>query len=729
METLSGSHVFSRLPLIGVPAQMVACLVTNLIPRRALGSAFLALAFASIVISPAAATTALAGPGNASTERTAGSSLLAASPEAAVLNQKATRADAAYEEARERVQVVGEQSARLDESAEQANATAQRLHEEVRNHEGGTLLGALARIVDDGESDVDRAAEAARDAEDAAELAATAKQALADAITETERARLAWESVRSEVAQLEAEWTADEAARSAAARAEFRPGYRVDDEAQDARNRKALRRWQSYLFSLADAAVVPPAAKKLTDPDRLPQHLDLVRDDRGRAVPGVAETDGDRPTVSVLSSETIRAVSAAFSRLGLPEVPGAIAPSTYACGGFLANAWGSTTTLAADSVAQWRELRTVPMASLQVGDVVVLGSKADGLGQSGVYLGKREMIVADPETGTAGVQPLPRRGVYGAKRVNFPVAREYDAPQAGACGVETTPDAAPDAATPDTSHTTPDGTARAAGTGPFVLPVASGAYSFSAVFGATSSLWSSGSHTGQDFAASVGTPVVAAADGVVTVERPGWAGNLVRIDHGGGVETWYAHLSEVDVTTGQQVRQGQVVGAVGREGNSTGPHLHFEVRLDGAAVDPALVLELPERPRPTSANGEVPETALCAATTGDGQLLRCDAAVSYRLLNAAYTAQTGAELCITDSYRSRAGQEHVFRTKPGLAAIPGTSVHGWGLAVDLCGGVERFGTAEHNWMLAEGPAYGWHHPSWAGAAGSRPEPWHFEYAA
>jgi LAS superfamily LD-carboxypeptidase LdcB len=71
----------------------------------------------------------------------------------------------------------------------------------------------------------------------------------------------------------------------------------------------------------------------------------------------------------------------------------------------------------------------------------------------------------------------------------------------------------------------------------------------------------------------------------------------------------------------------------------------------------------------------------------------------------------------------------VYETKPTLAAVPGTSNHGWGTAVDLCGGVERFDTDEHAWVVEHGPSYGWIHPSWAAAGGSRPEPWHFEYLA
>ena len=99
------------------------------------------------------------------------------------------------------------------------------------------------------------------------------------------------------------------------------------------------------------------------------------------------------------------------------------------------------------------------------------------------------------------------------------------------------------------------------------------------------------------------------------------------------------------------------------------------------------------------------------------------------LMGAAYGDALGTELCITDSYRSIDGQEQVFKTKPGFAALPGTSNHGWGIAVDLCGGIERFGTPQHDWLSSHGATYGWAHPAWAAATGSKPEPWHFEFTA
>jgi murein DD-endopeptidase MepM/ murein hydrolase activator NlpD len=94
-------------------------------------------------------------------------------------------------------------------------------------------------------------------------------------------------------------------------------------------------------------------------------------------------------------------------------------------------------------------------------------------------------------------------------------------------------------------------------------------------------------HTGLDFAAPLGTVVRAATSGVVISARPGGGyGNLVKIQHADGVETWYAHLASYSVRPGQHVESGEEIGRVGSTGNSTGPHLHFEVRVDGEPRDP-----------------------------------------------------------------------------------------------------------------------------------------------
>jgi murein DD-endopeptidase MepM/ murein hydrolase activator NlpD len=98
-------------------------------------------------------------------------------------------------------------------------------------------------------------------------------------------------------------------------------------------------------------------------------------------------------------------------------------------------------------------------------------------------------------------------------------------------------------------------------------------------------------HTGLDFRAATGDPVRATANGkVVSSGWTGGYGRMVEIDHGNGLSTRYGHLSEISVKVGDQIRIGQVVGAVGSTGRSTGPHLHYETRIDGEAVDPQKFL-------------------------------------------------------------------------------------------------------------------------------------------
>lgn len=127
-------------------------------------------------------------------------------------------------------------------------------------------------------------------------------------------------------------------------------------------------------------------------------------------------------------------------------------------------------------------------------------------------------------------------------------------------------------------------------------------------------------------------------------------------------------------------------------------------------------------------NGMFPPSALCPVWGAPGERLAPRAAAAFSAMSKAYAAQTGTPLCITDSYRSYAEQVTVKGTRGRFAATPGTSRHGLGRAVDLCGGVDDFGSAAHRWMRTNAPLYGWFHPAWAEAGGSLPEPWHWEYA-
>lgn len=126
-------------------------------------------------------------------------------------------------------------------------------------------------------------------------------------------------------------------------------------------------------------------------------------------------------------------------------------------------------------------------------------------------------------------------------------------------------------------------------------------------------------------------------------------------------------------------------------------------------------------------NGLIPPSALCPVGV-TSHSLRCDAAAAYKAMSTAFTGAFGAPICITDSYRTYSSQVRLYGEKPALAAVPGTSNHGWGLAVDLCGGIETFGTAQYAWMKANAGRFGFLHPDWAEPGRGREEPWHWEFA-
>jgi murein DD-endopeptidase MepM/ murein hydrolase activator NlpD len=129
------------------------------------------------------------------------------------------------------------------------------------------------------------------------------------------------------------------------------------------------------------------------------------------------------------------------------------------------------------------------------------------------------------------------------------------------------------------------GVCAAGASGSWVWPVPEG-FGITARFGECSGLWSA-CHTGTDFDTAAGVPVSAVAAGVVT--SVGWGGaygNLIQVSHGDRVQTWYAHLSATTVRVGDQIEPGTAIGAVGATGNTTGAHLHLEVRVDDRPVDP-----------------------------------------------------------------------------------------------------------------------------------------------
>ncbi|MFF8415078.1 M23 family metallopeptidase [Streptomyces omiyaensis] len=191
---------------------------------------------------------------------------------------------------------------------------------------------------------------------------------------------------------------------------------------------------------------------------------------------------------------------------------------------------------------------------------------------------------------TAAAPKAERKAAPKAAVQAAPKAERKAAPKAESAGEQTRASRSAERAAAPAAAASTGSSAQTASTG-WVAPVSGG---ISTPYRASGSMWSSGYHTGADFIASSGTTVRAVGAG--TVVSAGWSGaygNEVVIQHADGNYSQYAHLSSLSVSAGQSVDGGQQIGLSGSTGNSTGPHLHFEIRTSpsyGADIDPLAYL-------------------------------------------------------------------------------------------------------------------------------------------
>jgi zinc D-Ala-D-Ala carboxypeptidase len=174
--------------------------------------------------------------------------------------------------------------------------------------------------------------------------------------------------------------------------------------------------------------------------------------------------------------------------------------------------------------------------------------------------------------------------------------------------------------------------------------------------------------------------------------------------------------------------RGDLLRAGGAAARTADARLARTLRAHGGAAGAKAAADCSPGDTRSYPNGRVPASALCPLYGSAHERLREDPARAFNAMSRAYQHDTGSPLCVTDGYRPLGEQLEVARATPALAARPGTSHHGLGIAADLCGGVQSFGTASHLWMQHHAPLYGWYHPYWAEPSGSMPEPWHWEYA-
>jgi hypothetical protein len=178
----------------------------------------------------------------------------------------------------------------------------------------------------------------------------------------------------------------------------------------------------------------------------------------------------------------------------------------------------------------------------------------------------------------------------------------------------------------------------------------------------------------------------------------------------------------------QQVERIAIEDAAARAEAEANARRAMELARQSARRNRGVLATCRAAPAGLQANGFLDPATLCPLDDAPGHAVHPEAAAAFNAMNAAHKAERGVPICVTDSYRSYAAQVDVYARKPELAAVPGSSNHGWALALDLCGGVERFGSEAHLWMRVNAVRFGWFHPGWAQQTGSRPEAWHWEFA-
>lgn len=259
-------------------------------------------------------------------------------------------------------------------------------------------------------------------------------------------------------------------------------------------------------------------------------------------------------------------------------------------------------------------------------------------------------------------------------------------------------------------------------------------------------------HRGIDVLAVSGEPLRAPTAGVIRFRGSVAGTATVSIETASGFVVSFQPATS-DLEKGEGFASGAEIGTVGAGTHCDRPCLHvgvWPVASDRRYVDPAqfygqdrsLLLPLSRTPAEEPAgddtssgagawgghrNGRIPASAMCALESAPGHMLRCDAQKAFDRLSHAYRARFGSPISVTDSYRDYDTQVILKRRKGRMAATPGRSNHGWALAVDLGGGINAFGTAQHQWMRANAPTFGWIHPGWARQSGSLPEAWHWEF--
>lgn len=415
----------------------------------------------------------------------------------------------------------------------------------------------------------------------------------------------------------------------------------------------------------------------------------------------------------LVSQKAYDRVNYALSSLGTPY-------SALSCQAFASQAAGLEETKTLEelytSAAQNARIEdTLP------GDIVFFGDN-NGLTQAGVSIGGGLVVISSAAAKSVIVAPMTANSIKSIRPglTADPSTLEPAPARNETNGVDW-----------QCGGITLDASISGSGMTSWILPFGDREYRLGTKYDDQQARFPEGKSSGLEFLVNNVDVVQSAVNGSVSVvENDALRGNTVIVNHSDTMSIRYSGLGKLAVVDGAYVTAGEPLGESGNTGSimteAPSNGVFIEVMLNGININPEFMF-FPQKSQGNSgfANGQIPAEALCPII--GSHKLRCDAATAFLALNEAFKAQFGKDISITDSYRSLEAQISVKAAKPHLAAVPGTSNHGWGLALDLGGGIQTFNTAEHMWMQANAPVFGWDNPSWARANGSKPEAWHWEY--
>jgi len=472
-------------------------------------------------------------------------------------------------------------------------------------------------------------------------------------------------------------------------------------------NAAVVNEWNDYLDKLNSLGIKIPSSSELSNTNSYPSELSSTTGMYVLDTTGVAMYKN----VVVPSSEAITRTSTALSRLGVVYEESGDGASSWGCQPFIS-------TLLGDNSQDFNAMfsgagrQNLSVKDSQAGDIVFFADPLAGIHQAGVYVFGGIVVDASAASGRVSIDSVGADAIASVRPLTsilnnksapaaFPNALDWQC--GGIVGLD-------------------DG-----GGAAWIVPVAD--YTLGVHFKGSNSRYAAfNGSPGLEFVTATTQPVKADFGGTVIEagEDPQW-GVTVVIQHGDGGVTRYSSLASTSVSPGAEIAGGAIVGTTGSTGAMAIPGGGVLVSMSSAGTyfDPENVFFAPTQGQ--YANGQVPANALCP--TSAGGLLRCDAARAFEVMNAAYTSYFGVPMVATDTYRALAGQIRCTAEKGDMCAVPGTSNHGWGLAIDFGDEVNNFGTAKHIWMIENSGKYGWYHPSWAQQNGSKPEPWHWEYIA